>query len=134
MLYAQAWKAYLSMKNNILSPEIIVSLSLLLSLFVLFDPFHLLMLSMAQMLLLCLVAVIFSAYAIFLFREQTRDEREEKHKYIGNRFGYLLGSTTLVLAIIVEKLGHHQIGWLLLALASMVFGKLVGLLFARHKY
>lgn len=113
--------------------ELWLSLLLLLALFGLFDPFHLLMLSMHQMLLLCIVVVIFLCYIIFLFRERAQDEREEQHKYIGNRFGYLFSSSVLVIAIISEKLSHRSIGWLLLVFASMVVGKLFGLLYAQYK-
>lgn len=122
------------MKYTLLHSEIILSSLLLLSLFFLFDPLHLLMLSMLQMLLLCVIAVIFSVYAIFLFRERVSDERESIHRFIGNRFGYLAGSSILTIAIIWEKLAHRPIGWLLLALAVMVIGKLFGLLWARYTH
>ena len=122
------------MKNNILGFEVLLSLLLLSSLFFLFDPFHMLMLTMAQMVVLCVVAILFSAYSIFLFKEHTQDEREVHHRYIGNRYGYLLGSGVLVIAIISEKLAHHSIGWLLFALSAMVIGKLFGLLYARYTH
>jgi uncharacterized protein involved in response to NO len=113
--------------------ELGLSSTLLCLLFLLFDPFHLLMLSSVQMLILCSVAVAFLLYGIFLFRTNVQDEREQLHVFVASKLGYLIGAAVLTFAIVAEKLSHHSVSWLIIALAGMVLGKIIGLLYAQYK-
>lgn len=113
--------------------EIGLSTLLLTLLFFLFDPFHLLMLTSLQMLILCGVAVVSLLYGIFLFREKAQDEREQLHVFVASRLGFLIGAAVLTVAIVAEKLAHHSVSWLILALSGMVLGKIIGLLYAMYK-
>lgn len=121
------------MKLHVLRNELALSVLLLVSLAALFDPFDILMLTMTQIFALCIVILIFSSYVIFLFREKTLDEREEQHRFLASRMAFFFGATALVLGITIEKLNHHSVQWLILALAAMVIGKLVGHVYASMK-
>lgn len=115
-----------------MNKEISLSLLLLTLLFLLFDPFHLLMLTSMQMLILCFLVVASLLYSIFLFRATPADEREQLHVFVASRLGFLTGALVLTIAIVFEKLAHHSVTWLLLALAGMVIGKIIGIVWASY--
>lgn len=112
--------------------ELGLSLLLLSLLFFLFDPFHMLMLTSMQMLVLCAVAVTALAYGVFLFRSRSHDEREQLHLFVASRIGFLLGAGVLTVAIVLQKIAHQDVAWLILSLAGMVLGKIIGLLYAQY--
>ena len=105
--------------------ESIVALGVLAVLFLLVDPFHWLMTTETQMILLGFSAVAFLLYAGVVFREQARDERESDHLHRASRWGYLVGVVTLSLIIVVQNLMHDVDPWLMAALGVMVVTKLL---------
>jgi uncharacterized membrane protein YfcA len=67
--------------------------------------------------------IVFALFAIFIWREKARDEREALHTQQAGRVGFLIGAGVLVLGILYET--HQGIidWWLLIALTAMIFGK-----------
>jgi len=106
--------------------------SILLILLVCFiNPFEALwMPTMMHMILLAVIIVLFSLFAIFIWKEQALDEREQLHRFISARFGYLFGGGILLLGIITQALQHNIDPWLPLSLGVMVLAKIAGRLYA----
>ena len=75
--------------------------------------------------------VFFCIFAVFLWREKPRDEREVVHVMFAGRTAYFLGATVLVLAITAESFNHSIDPWLPVALLFMVVGKAVALWWSR---
>lgn len=114
--------------------ELFISVVFLLLLIFFLNPLNIFMPSELVMLLTLTLVVLFIIFAVFIFKEKAADEREVLHRYIANRYAYLLGSGTLVLAIVVQEMQHRLDPWIVIALTVMVFAKIVGLLYSRMKY
>jgi hypothetical protein len=77
-------------------------------------------------------AIVMAIFLALLWREQVHDEREQLHRFMASRAAYLLGSGTLAVAIVVEKLQNNTVDvWLVAALSIMVLAKLMGLLYSK---
>lgn len=114
--------------------EITFSLILLLLLVLLLNPFDFWMPDSMHMAILVGLVVAFAIFAIFVYREKAHDEREVLHRFIAGRFAYLVGTTVLVIGIVVEALNHSINIWLILTLAIMILAKLVGIFYGKLKY
>ncbi|MBI3573155.1 MAG: hypothetical protein HY092_03075 [Candidatus Kerfeldbacteria bacterium] len=79
------------------------------------------------------LAAAFIALFGLAWRERPRDEREEYHRALAGRLAFLAGSGALVTAIIVQSLQHRLDSWLVVALATMLLAKVVGLIYGRMK-
>ncbi len=101
---------------------------LLLALLVLYcDPFMAFMPPTLILASLPVLLILFFLYALFVFQERSRDEREELHKLYASRGAFLVGSLVLVVAVFYQVTFAHQVDpWLLAALAAMVIAKAVG--------
>ncbi len=113
--------------------EIIIALILIAVLFFLADPFHFLMPSELQMILLCVMAAAFALYAGLIFREKPADEREAYHLHRAGRLAYITGTLALTVAIIIQDIFHQLDPVLLAVLGIMIVTKLVVLLYAKYK-
>lgn len=114
--------------------ELLLSITLLILLIIFLNPFNFFMPSELVMMLSFILVTLFIVFAAFVFKEKAADEREVLHRYIANRYAYLLGSGTLVLAIVVQEMQHDLDPWIVIALAVMIFAKIVGLLYSKMKY
>ena len=114
--------------------ELIISAVLLLLLVLLLNPMDFLMPTPIDMMLLVIFLLFFSLFALFMFRENPKDEREGLHRYIAARAAFLLGAAVLVIGIFLQSLSHNLDPWLVVALATMILGKMTGLLFGKMKY
>lgn len=76
------------MKNNFLT-EIIISTVLIGLLILLLNPFNFLMTTSVQTMMVLGVLIIFVSFCIFVWKEKSKDEREQLHKQIASRFAYL---------------------------------------------
>lgn len=91
--------------------------------------------SMATMTTLVLIVVAFATFAVFVWRENHGDEREQLIRYIASRVAFLATGSVLLLGIIVETFTHYTPNpWLGLALIVMVGGKIIGHTYGRKKY
>ena len=121
------------MKNKFLT-EISISTILIILLALLLDPFKILMTTQVQMMMIALILIIFVSFSIFVWKEKSRDEREQLHKQIASRFAYLSGASVLILAIIYQTFKHTLDPWIVIALIIMILAKIGGSLYANNKY
>ena len=91
--------------------------------------------NMATMLTLALVVAAFGTFAVFVWREDRGDEREQLIRFVASRAAFLAVGSVLLLGIIVETLQSHAPSpWLGLALVVMVGAKIIGHAYGRNKY
>ncbi len=120
------------MKND-LSQEIIISLILIALLILFLNPFGFWMPTILLMMMMLGLIVVFSAFAIFIWREHARDEREGLHKMMAGRIAFLAGTVVLVIGIIVQSFKHELDSWLVVTLGVMILAKTMGLIYSRVK-
>ncbi len=114
----------LLMKNSYsISVEIIISLILLVLLGLVFHP-QSWMPPMAVTFLALGLAVVFTVFAIFFWREQAQDEREGLHRLMAGRVAFLTGAAVLVLGIVSQTVQHQLDPWLIATLGAMVLAKM----------
>ena len=109
--------------------HVIVGLVLAFFLLTLADLVPFWMPMMGEMLALLIVAVLMLIWAGFVMQEVAHDEREVLLKLKSGRVAYLSGLGVLLLALIVQGLGHAIDPWIAVALAVMVLSKLFTRLF-----
>lgn len=120
------------MKNDFVQ-EICISLVLICLLILFVNPFGFWMPTILLTMMVLGLIVVFSLFAIFLWRENARDEREGLHKMIAGRIGLLVGTAVLVAGIIVQSFKHELDFWLVLTLGIMILAKILGLMYSRMK-
>ena len=115
--------------KNPYSQEIFVTIIFGLVLILLLNPFEFFMPDRLVYIMLGSVVVLFGLYVSFIAKESPKDERERLHRFVANRFAYLLGTGTLVIGIVFQGLTESNIDpWLLLVLGVMVVAKIVSLI------
>lgn len=110
------------MKKTI-TQEIIPSLILIVLVLSFVDPLHIWMPSHTEMLSLFVLVIVYIIYAVFMWRESAKDERENLHRLMASRNAWLAGNTVLVVAIVVQSIDYTIDPWLLFALVSSVLAK-----------
>lgn len=111
------------MQNNHTSEYGILA-ALVVAAAVLIDPMHWFMPTMLQMAALAGLVAAFALLAVFLVREEARDEREEQLRQTSGRIGFLAGAGVLVVAIVVQGYLDMLDHWLVYALLAMILGKI----------
>lgn len=111
-----------------------ISAFVILGITILFlNPGHLTMpKSMVSMLIIGLI-VAFLAFAAFILKEKSSDEREAIHVLTAGRISYLVGVGTLIFGVIVQALSHNIDPWLVIALCTMVLSKLLSRAYSRFR-
>jgi len=112
--------------------EVGIALVLVALLVCFVDPFGLWMPTLLHMTLLGLMIVVFSFFALFVWRERFEDEREQYHGLLSARFAYLAGASVLVIGITVEAFLHTINPWLPVSLGVMVLAKIATRLWAER--
>ena len=77
----------------------------------------------AVMMLIIALFVGFGILALFVLKEQVRDEREEVLRMKAGRAAFIIGGIILVIGIGVQGLEHNVDPWLVFALAGMIITK-----------
>ena len=113
--------------------ELAVGCGLLVLLYIIFNPWNLFMPGYLVMGLLTGAVILYIAFAIFLWRENQGDEREQFHRLFADRIAYLAGSALLLIGIVAGELGHAPDPWLVIALTVMVIAKVRGLIYSKIK-
>lgn len=70
-----------------------------------------------------LLVVIFLAYVSAIWKEDALDEREEHHRLLASRFGYLVGAGILIIAAVVQLFNHEIDAWIIYVLIGMILSK-----------
>lgn len=105
--------------------EILIGLVVIICLLLSSDVFAF-MPSSIVMLALTLFVAAFSLFAVVIWRENPRDEREAHVQMVSDRLGFLAGSITLSIGLVIAGLRHQSTDLLALALTGMVLGKILG--------
>lgn len=108
------------------SSETMIAAGLLFLLFWFINPFDFWMTDMLHMTLLGLIVACSAIFAMFLWREQVTDEREQLHRFISARFAYVMAGAVLLLGTVWQALSHAIDPWLPVVLTVMVLAKIVG--------
>jgi putative Ca2+/H+ antiporter (TMEM165/GDT1 family) len=123
------------MKNNLLLGESVVSILLIVLLVIFLNPSRgLWMPSMLMSMVLLIFVVVFIVFAVFVWKETTRDEREEQHRQRSGRVSFLCGAACLVIGIVTQTLHGRLDPWLLGALSAMVLAKIGTRLYYHFSY
>jgi drug/metabolite transporter (DMT)-like permease len=121
---------------KIKSPELsewLLGAAIVVALVLLINPSNVLMPSAFTLTLIMILAVTMIAFAVFVWREQPRDEREALHGLKAGHISYFIGAGVLVTAIIVQVVQHELYQWLAVALGAMVITKLLVSAWIRRK-
>ena len=103
--------------------EIIIAVLLLVTL-VLFGSLKLSMSHSMGMLGTVGFLALLLVFIGFILRERALDERDEYHRSIAGRIGFIAGVLVLALGIIIQNIEDGIDMWLLYALGAMILGKL----------
>ncbi len=115
----------LSMKNNAFLREIGLALVLIVLVVLFSQPLQQLwMPTMFRSLIPLGLVIAFLVFAVFIWHEQPKDEREEQQRLFAGRVSFLAGVALLVGGIIVQTIQHRLDSWLLVTLVGMVVAKL----------
>ena len=117
-------------KQNI--QETVVSVVFILLLLLFLNPFDLWMPDMLVYMMTGGLVVLFALFASFIWKEGARDEREQLHKMIAGRVGYLAGMAVLVLGVVWESMMAHVDPWLIAVLGAMIIGKIAGHIYGQR--
>ncbi|MCR4330379.1 MAG: hypothetical protein NUV49_00645 [Patescibacteria group bacterium] len=113
--------------------ETIISVVFIILLLLFLNPFGFWMPGMLLYMMIAGLVVSFALFASFIWKEQARDEREQLHKMIAGRVGYLSGIAVLVLGVVVESITSHVDPWLIAVLGAMIIGKAVGHIYGQSR-
>lgn len=105
--------------------EVIIGIVVLGILGIFLNPTHLLMPDSINMLLILGLVLGFLSFVGLFWRERANDEREAVHMQKAGRISFFVGSTLLVVGIVIQALNHEVDPWLLYALSGMVLTKLI---------
>lgn len=111
--------------------EITVSILFIVLLAFFLDPLMVLMPPSALYPLMAGAVVLFVLFAGLVWRERPLDERDELHRALAGRIGYLLGTVALLIGVLVQSVSGHVDPWLVIGLGAMVVGKLLGHFYSR---
>jgi hypothetical protein len=121
------------MKNNF-KLEVVVAAVLILCAVLLLNPFHFWMPEMMVYGMLALFLAALAVFGVFVLDEKPVDERDEAHRSLAGRIGFLVGSTVLTLGIVVQEIQSESVdSWLVVALVLMVLSKIATRIYSNAK-
>ncbi len=121
------------MNDNHFKGELIISLILVALTILFLNPLQKIwMPTMFMSMILGVFVIVFILFAAFLWKESHGDEREERHRLMAGRIGFLSGAGILVIGIIVQSLQHTLDPWLLVSLCAMVLAKLIARIYTNR--
>ncbi len=82
--------------------------------------------SSVVMLAIAVFVAAFGLFAVLIWRESPKDEREAHILLGSDRLGFLAGAIALSIALVVTSLRHESTDLLALSLTVMILGKLAG--------
>lgn len=99
---------------------VIVCLLLSSNLFSSFMPSSIVMLAIA------IFVAAFSLFAVLIWREHPRDEREAHILLSSDRLGFLAGAIVLSIGLVIASIRHESTSLLAATLTVMILAKLIG--------
>ena len=113
--------------------EIIIALFLIGFLILFLSPIDLLMPMTTGTMSILLVAVLFMVFSSLVFREKSRDERENVLKMNAGRISFLAGSIIAVIGILYQSTTHNIDPWLVYTLIGMILAKTTTRLYSSYR-
>lgn len=116
------------MKKDILVPLVVI-----VSALAFLDPFMYLMPSMLVTVILGVLMISTVAYALIIFKEGARDEREVSLRAFADRITCLVGTAGLVMVIVYQVLVVHHVDTVIICiLLAMIVTKYLAHLYAER--
>jgi len=122
------------MKYSTFFNETIISTVLIILLVLFLNPFDFLMPPPFLSMLVIVLIALYGMFVSIIWKEQVHDEREGLHRMLAGRIAFLVGSSILVIGIIVQELHHVTDSWLIYALVGMLIAKIGGMFYGQKKY
>jgi hypothetical protein len=119
------------MKSNFIQETSIAAILIVLLLIIL-NPFKIWMPNMIHIMMLVAALVVFAAFATFVLREKTIDERDGIHKMFAGRLAFLAGSAVLIIGIILQEVHGSVDVWLIYTLVAMIVVKLMSRIYSDY--
>lgn len=114
--------------------ETLVATLLIFFLVCFINPLGFWMTDALHMTLLGVSVALFAIFALFLWKEDVTDEREQLMRFIATRFAYIIGGVTLLLGIVIQAFSHSIDPWLPSVLTVMVLAKIFGHWYAEKRH
>ena len=115
------------------SSEISVSILLVVILLTFIMPTKLLMPVSVEMIILLFLILFSLIFFSLVWKEKFADERENLHRLHAGRVSFLVGSSVLVLGIVLQSLKHDVDPWLVYTLVLMVLAKTISRVYLQVK-
>ena len=122
------------MHNRTFIREVVASALTVILATLLLDPLNVWMPNSVQMAVLVFLIIAFTFFALFVWSERGRDEREQLHVYRAGRVAFLAGAGIITLGIISQSVQHTLDPWLVIALVIMVIAKMSGLISSQLRH
>lgn len=106
--------------------DLLVTLFLILCLVISTNVFKSFMPSSIVMVVIALFVALFSLYAMLVWKENPRDEREAQLLLTSDRLGFLAGAIVLSVSLVITSLKHESTNILALSLGVMILAKIIG--------
>jgi predicted permease len=111
--------------------EIILSLMLAGLLVFFVNPMDFWMPSDTDLMIVFGAIIIYAFFAVFVWKEKARDEREEEHKKFAGHIAFVVGTGLLIVGLLVQHFEMKMLDpWLVYTLAGMVMAKVLGRIYS----
>lgn len=105
--------------------EIILALAIGILAFVVSNPYDFWMPRPLYMMLATVLVVFVALFAVFVWKENSADERDSQHIWKSGRVSFMVGAVVLLFGVVFEALVNHYVDpWLAFSLAAMVIAKI----------
>ena len=106
--------------------DVLIGLVVIICLLLSSNLFSGFMPSSIAMLAIAVFVAAFSLFAVLIWRENPRDEREAHILLSSDRLGFLAGAIVLSVGLVIAAIRHESTSLLAVALTAMILAKLFG--------
>ncbi len=106
--------------------DLLIGLLLIVCLLLSSNAFSGFMPSSVVMIAIGIFIAVFCLYAMLIWRENPRDEREAHILLSSDRLGFLAGAIVLTVALVITSLKHESTNVLAISLSVMILAKIIG--------
>lgn len=118
------------MNNKTTVIEVLVAFLLVALLILFLSPIDLLMPMTTGSMSILLIAVLFLIFSALVFREKSRDERENILRMNAGRISFLTGSVIAIVGILYQSVSHNIDPWLVYTVIGMILAKTASRLYS----